>query len=71
MVRMLPIQRLTDEPSNERVKSTNTQKCVNDVSSGRCGLVRMFFMKVHVMLKALPSLQAQRWHLRVYVKIGK
>ena len=31
----------------------------------------MFFMKVHVMLKALPSLQDQRWHLTEYVKIGK
>lgn len=32
---------------------------------------KTFVMKIHVVLQALPSLQAQRERLKVYVQIGK
>jgi hypothetical protein len=33
------------------------------------GKVRMQYMKFHIVLQALSNIQAQRKHLRIYVKI--
>ncbi len=35
------------------------------------GRVKIWVMKSHTLLKVVSSLQVQRWHLRVYVKIDK
>ena len=36
----------------------------------KCGVVRMAYMKLHKVLKALSSLQAHSKNLKLYVQIG-
>jgi len=37
---------------------------------GKCGKVIFCWVKYHIVLQALSSLQAYRIHLRIYVKIN-